>query len=582
MALRGDGAGASAYILADRSSSSSSVWVREDDPHTSIESALGDLFTPPRSFSGNFAAAKELARASAPRGLVVSIQRNDAFASHQMNRDTWKDPHVAALLESCVLWQRDMSAAEAAAVCGFYALTGLEPQTLLLHPRTGELLRAESGFVEPARMAQLLAAYLVDHCGVDRTAVQVALREEGGGAGTDEFAGECDEDEAVSDGGGVDGDDDESDAGGSGVEWDGFSADDDDSNSNDEFDTGSSRTRSPCSSDGDALVVHGDAAFCEPPDELPSASSPRAEQSSAWAIACAVAMQAARAAAHDAAQGAALAQAIATSAMQRNRHAPPAALLFGASGDDDDALARAIARSLAAASPPMPMPMPALAPAEAAPAAVPPTPTLAPAPAFGSSDEDDDLARAIALSLAGDGGGSSISSGGATGSSSSSSGPPPCSASPHYRVGELVAYESTVAVVLAVHLDDYTISVSPTFREKQTLPSKLAALQLSGVDEAPRLHRYREAAMAAALLHSTAPRRAAEVVGDAFVPAVVKVRLPRGERATVDGLRSTDLVAALFLRVAVLLDERAPPSAAASSSGGGQRLQRLEIRTQCV
>ena len=85
---------------------------------------LAGLFAPPAGllFAGDFQQAAEAA-ATARRWLVANVQAEAEFASHRLNRDTWRDPALRMLLsESFVFWQGDASAEDGATVARHYRL----------------------------------------------------------------------------------------------------------------------------------------------------------------------------------------------------------------------------------------------------------------------------------------------------------------------------------------------------------------------------------------------------------------------------------------------------------------------------
>ena len=78
--------------------------------------SFAKMFAPPRGmlYSGDFDAAKRVA-AKKNRWLLVNIQDVENFASHRLNRDTWKDELVKELvIYNCIFWQSDVSVLDAA------------------------------------------------------------------------------------------------------------------------------------------------------------------------------------------------------------------------------------------------------------------------------------------------------------------------------------------------------------------------------------------------------------------------------------------------------------------------------------
>jgi hypothetical protein len=525
-------------------------------PPSPSSSALVDLFAAPRHllFAGDWFSLKDAARESG-RGLVVNLQPQDVFASHQLNRDTWKDPRVCALVERhCLLWQCDMNSRAAATIRGFYNMDYLArqtPQTLLLHPRTGELVHRAAGFVEPAAMVALLAVFLADHCGVDAA---VAARLGGGAASADEDDAGAEralELESSDDGG--------------------IAFSDDEASWGDDFSDG-----------GDEAGSESEAAEEREDDEAPRSVAAEAEAlgRAPWVAPCAAAVEVARRAATAAVQCSAVATATATAARFRRPSAPPPQFegSYGPRDEEDAMFAQAVARSVAAAADLDAAVSTSLKQEKRTVAAF--------AVGGGAESEDAALARAIALSLAAtdDGIGSNHS-----GTEKIAAAETPAAT---FRVGDLAEYSSaeggaspatTVVVVLAVHdaasADRYyTIATPPTWREKQTIPAKL-----NSVSEGRRAppHRYREVACAAAVLLMRARRGDGASARGECAPVVLKVRLPSGRRTTLSGLCATDAVAEIFVRVAELLAaaEEAGKNAL-SASRRVVRLESLDIVTQ--
>ena len=73
------------------------------------------LFPPPRhlSFPGTYKDARELARQD-KKWLLINIQNHEVFESHMLNRDTWANETVEALLRnSFIFWQRGSTSVDA-------------------------------------------------------------------------------------------------------------------------------------------------------------------------------------------------------------------------------------------------------------------------------------------------------------------------------------------------------------------------------------------------------------------------------------------------------------------------------------
>ena len=71
------------------------------------------------------------------RWLLVNLQSADEFHSHMLNRDTWSDEALKAIVRSSfVFWQKNKGTEEADKVCAFYKLNKL-PVIMLIDPLTG-------------------------------------------------------------------------------------------------------------------------------------------------------------------------------------------------------------------------------------------------------------------------------------------------------------------------------------------------------------------------------------------------------------------------------------------------------------
>ena len=120
---------------------------------------LGALFAPPLDLlHGGDLASAAAAAAATRRWLVANVQSEAIFASHLLNRDTWTDPALRALLPSFVLWQADSSAEAGAAAAEQYKLNDL-PAILVLDPATGAAMRTWTGFVTAAALLEGLIPF---------------------------------------------------------------------------------------------------------------------------------------------------------------------------------------------------------------------------------------------------------------------------------------------------------------------------------------------------------------------------------------------------------------------------------------
>ncbi len=84
------------------------------------------------------------------RWVLVNIQDSVEFASHRLNRDTWSDPDIKAIIQkSFLFWQRYHDSAEGKQYCTYYPPAQIHPHIGIIDPRTGQLMKHWSNFVEP-------------------------------------------------------------------------------------------------------------------------------------------------------------------------------------------------------------------------------------------------------------------------------------------------------------------------------------------------------------------------------------------------------------------------------------------------
>lgn len=138
--------------------------------------SLAAMFEPPREmlFQGGFEEAKEHAREQG-RWLIVNLQSTSQFASHQMNRDTWRNEMVRALVENnFVLFQAYDVVEEGQKLLNFYKVLEL-PATLIIDPVTGAPMWQRTGFIDAERLTEELLPFL-DHSIHDPGAARLARR----------------------------------------------------------------------------------------------------------------------------------------------------------------------------------------------------------------------------------------------------------------------------------------------------------------------------------------------------------------------------------------------------------------------
>ncbi|KAA6424658.1 MAG: hypothetical protein FRX49_05325 [Trebouxia sp. A1-2] len=121
----------------------------------SSSSGLASLFKAPFAlmFQGTIDEAKAKA-VQEGKWLMVNVQSNSEFASHQLNRDTWSDPTVSSILMgSFIFWQVTDSSDMGGRFMTSYRIDSVTelPITLILDPITGAKQRQFLGFIEPQR-----------------------------------------------------------------------------------------------------------------------------------------------------------------------------------------------------------------------------------------------------------------------------------------------------------------------------------------------------------------------------------------------------------------------------------------------
>ncbi|GAB4816470.1 hypothetical protein N2152v2_003516 [Parachlorella kessleri] len=132
-----------------------------DDEAAGSGQRLASMFEPPREllFVGSFDEAKQQALEK-QRWLLVNVQSTNQFASHQLNRDTWRDEMVKSLVENnFVFFQVYDVVEEAQKLMAYYRIYEL-PAVLVVDPVTGAPMRQWTGFVNAERMAEELMPFL--------------------------------------------------------------------------------------------------------------------------------------------------------------------------------------------------------------------------------------------------------------------------------------------------------------------------------------------------------------------------------------------------------------------------------------
>lgn len=126
-------------------------------PGSEKRQELSRLYQPPNDliYHGTFNEARQFAKAN-KLWLLINVQDEKEFGSHQLNRDTWSDDIVQSIVGSAfVFWQNYASSEDGSRYCQLYKI---QPDRLphigILDPRTGEKIQEITGYVEPQLMAQ--------------------------------------------------------------------------------------------------------------------------------------------------------------------------------------------------------------------------------------------------------------------------------------------------------------------------------------------------------------------------------------------------------------------------------------------
>lgn len=125
---------------------------------------LATLFAPPREllFVGPFEQLLDAAR-SAGKWVLVNIQDASSFDSARLNRDTWKDDAVRALVRrSFVLWQQGHDSVGGAHYSQIYHPPTF-PHIAVICPRSRSQMASYSNFVEPKTLVSSLGAFIEQH-----------------------------------------------------------------------------------------------------------------------------------------------------------------------------------------------------------------------------------------------------------------------------------------------------------------------------------------------------------------------------------------------------------------------------------
>jgi len=130
-------------------------------PTTKVQT-LATLFRPPIEllFKGTFKEAKEVSVAE-NKWLLVNIQSITEFNSQRLNRDTWSNPVLSALIsENFTFYQVFSDTEEGEKFCQFYPAAAILPYIAIIDPRTGQLMIGWNEFIEAKDLFEQLQIFL--------------------------------------------------------------------------------------------------------------------------------------------------------------------------------------------------------------------------------------------------------------------------------------------------------------------------------------------------------------------------------------------------------------------------------------
>ncbi|KAG2374229.1 hypothetical protein C9374_011066 [Naegleria lovaniensis] len=129
---------------------------------------FSEMFKKPEIvFKGTFEEAKQTAEMEG-KWLIVEIQKDDVFDCHRMNRDTWGNELVQAVLSPFfILWQADEGTNQATFFKGRYQVFSY-PFVCVIDPRTGENVKTWAGkFIDASTMVDSLQNFVDSHSLLD-------------------------------------------------------------------------------------------------------------------------------------------------------------------------------------------------------------------------------------------------------------------------------------------------------------------------------------------------------------------------------------------------------------------------------
>ena len=127
-----------------------------------VDAHWADQFEPPQTlvFQDGDCEDAAMAAREAKKWLVVNIQSPSSFDSHRLNRDTWKDAAMQAMLPvSFILYQTYDVSEEGQELAGGWGITEF-PVIIVVDPVTGAPMKKWHGFVRADELIEELVPYM--------------------------------------------------------------------------------------------------------------------------------------------------------------------------------------------------------------------------------------------------------------------------------------------------------------------------------------------------------------------------------------------------------------------------------------
>lgn len=127
-----------------------------------VDAHWSDQFSPPKDLlfkDGDCQDAAEFAQQS-KQWLLVNIQSPSSFDSHRLNRDTWKDPAMGAMLPVSFVFYQTYDVSEEGQILASMWGCDSFPVTLVVDPVTQAVMRTWNGFVRADALIEELVPFM--------------------------------------------------------------------------------------------------------------------------------------------------------------------------------------------------------------------------------------------------------------------------------------------------------------------------------------------------------------------------------------------------------------------------------------